>query len=135
MENARRGYAALNAAYESGDFSKVAALGSEIWAPDIVLRGGVLAGGEEWHGVDGMLRFFRYQMEAFERMWIEPLEFIDVSDDIFVSVLRIGGRGRYSGLPVDLPMVHVSHLEAGLITRTDTYRSKVEALEAVGLEE
>ena len=85
---ARRGYAALNAAYESGEVNDLLPILDEIWEPDVVLKGtgSVLAGGEEWHGHDGMLRFTASQMEAFQQMSLEPLEFIDAGDQLVVPV-------------------------------------------------
>jgi SnoaL-like domain len=135
VERAQRAYSVVNAAYKSGDFSELSVFAHEWLAEDFVLRGAVLAGGEEWHGVDGLLRFFVNQMEAFERMWIELVEFVDISEDTLVAVLRLAGRARYSGLTIDLPMVHVSTIDSGRLKRIDTYRSKAEALEAVGLHE
>jgi SnoaL-like domain len=96
VELARRGYAALNDAYSSGDVNDLWPTAEELWDPEIVLRtpGGVLGGGEVWHGRDGMLRFVANQMEAFRRMWIEPQESIDAGDRLVVPV-RFGGQARY----------------------------------------
>jgi ketosteroid isomerase-like protein len=131
---ARRGYAALNAAYESGEVNDLLPILDEIWEPDVVLKGtgSVLAGGEEWHGHEGMLRFTASQMEAFQQMSLEPLEFIDAGDQLVVPV-RFGGRARYTGIEVEFRATHVFTIHDGKVTRMDIYESKAEALEAVGL--
>jgi len=133
---ARRGYAALNAAYESGEVNDLLPILDEIWEPDVVLKGtgSVLAGGEEWHGHDGMLRFTASQMEAFQKMSLEPLEFIDAGDQLVVPV-RFGGRARHTGIEVEFRATHVFTFHDGKATRMDIYESKAEALEAVGLSE
>jgi len=133
---ARRGYAALNAAYESGEVNDLLPILDEIWEPDVVLKGtgSVLAGGEEWHGHEGMLRFTASQMEAFQQMSLEPLEFIDAGDQLVVPV-RFGGRARNTGIEVEFRATHVFTIHDGKVTRMDIYESKAEALEAVGLRE
>jgi len=136
VEALQRGYAALNAAYESGDVNDLRPLAAEMWDPDIVLTtpGTVLAGGEEWHGHDGMLRFTAAQMEAFEQMRIETLEFIDAGARLVVPV-KFGGRARHTGIEMEFHAVHVFTFLDGRATRMDVYQSKDEALEAVGLRE
>ena len=134
VELAKRGYAALNAAYESGEVEDLLPLLDEQWDPDIVLRGtgSVLSGGEEWHGHEGVLRFTASQMEAFQQMWLETLEFIDAGDQLVVPV-RFGGRARHTGIEVEFHATHVLTIHDGKVARMDIYASKAEALAAVGL--
>jgi hypothetical protein len=78
VERARRAYAALNDAYRSGDVNDLLPIAEEMWDPAIVLRtADTFVESGEWHGYEGLLRFTSDQMQAFERMWIEPGEFID----------------------------------------------------------
>ena len=133
VENARRGYAAINDAYRSGDVNDFLPIAEEMWDPDIVLTlpGGVLGGGETWRGYDGMLRFIGHQMEAFREMWIEPEEFIDAGDKLVVPV-RFGGQARHTGIELEFTFVHVWTMSDGKAIRMEVFETKREALEAVG---
>ena len=136
VELARRGYAALNAAYKRGEVNDLLPFAEELWDPDIVLRGTgtVLSGGEEWHGHGGVLRFTASQMEAFQQMSLEPLEFIDAGDQLVVPV-QFGGRAGHTGIEIEFRATHVFTIHDGKVTRMDIYESKAAALEAVGLRE
>ena len=84
VELARRGYAALNDAYRTGDFS--AAI-EEFCDPEIVLTpSGILPESSEMHGHEGLLRFAALQTEAFEEFWVQPQEMIDAGDRVVVPV-------------------------------------------------
>src|SRR5438105_14448273 len=97
VELARRGYAALNDAYKTGEFQ--AAI-EEFCDPEIVLRpSGILPESSEMHGHEGLLRFAALQTEAFEEFWVEPLEIIDAGERVVVPA-RFGGRAQHSRLEV-----------------------------------
>jgi ketosteroid isomerase-like protein len=135
VELARRGYAALNEAYRSGDVNDLLPIAEEMWDPDVVLRtSGTFVESGEWHGHEGLLQFTANQMEAFKEMWIEPQEFIDAGD-IVVVALRFGGQARHTGIEVEFSYVHVITIRNGKTLRIDVYESKSKALEAVGLRE
>jgi ketosteroid isomerase-like protein len=131
VELVRRGYAALNAAYKSGDVGDLRPLADE-WDPDMVVttQGGVLAGSGEWQGSAGMLGMVASQMEAFQQMRLEPLEFIEVGDKVVVPI-RFGGRARHTGIELEFPAVNVFTFRDGRVVRMETYDSKAEALGAV----
>ncbi len=135
VENARRGYAALNDAYRSGDVEDLRPLAEELWHPDLVLKlpGGILGGGEEWRGYDGMLRFISHQMEAFREMWVEPQGYSEYDETIVVPV-RFGGQARHTGIEVEFSSVHVWMMSDGRAVRLEAYESEEEALRATGLE-
>ena len=130
VELARRGYAALNEAYQTGEFLSAV---QEFCDPEIVLRpSGILPESSEMRGHEGLLRFAGLQTEAFEEFWVEPQEFIDAGDRVVVPV-RFGGLAQHTGLEVVFDVVHVCTARDGKWTRIDMYVSKAEALEAVGL--
>jgi ketosteroid isomerase-like protein len=131
VELARRGYAALNEAYKTGDF--LPALNA-FCDPQIVLKpSGILPESSEMHGHQGILQFAAVQTQAFDGFWVEPKEYIDAGDRVVVPV-RIGGRASYTGIEVEFGVVHVLTVRDRKWTRVDMYRSKAEALKAVGLE-
>ncbi len=125
---ARRGYAAIDEAIRTGDFSSVV----ELWHPEVVLRpSGLLPEQGERHGHEGIIRFVQAQAEAFEELQVEPEEFIDGGDKVVVPI-RFGGRARHSGLPVEFRVVHVLSISDGRLARLDMFQTLAEALEAAG---
>jgi ketosteroid isomerase-like protein len=137
VENARRGYAAINEAYRSGDTNQLRPLLEELWDPNIVfVAAGVLPDSGTAHGVDGVLKFMENQMQAFEErsVWMEPLEFIDV-DNYLVVPYRFGGRARHTGIEVEFSFVHVFTARGNKTVRVDVHETKAAAFEAVGLSE
>src|SRR3954451_9505565 len=136
VENARRGYAAINEAYRSGDTNRLRPLLEELSDPNFVfVAAGVLPdSGTNAHDVDGVLKFMQNQMQAFEdgSMWMEPLEFIDV-DNYLVVPYRFGGRARHTGIEVEFSFVHVFTARGNKTVRVDVHETKAAALEAVGV--
>jgi ketosteroid isomerase-like protein len=135
VEVVRRGYAALNAAYEKGTVEDLVPFVEEHYGPGFVLMtSGMFPETAEMHGHDGLLRFVVTQMEAFTRMWIEPHELIEVGDKVIVPV-RFGGRARHTGIEVGFSVVHVITLRDGKVVRLAMFQTREEALEAAGLSE
>jgi ketosteroid isomerase-like protein len=137
IENARRGYAALNDAYRSGDVERFRATLEEFWDPEVVfVPAGVLPESRTVHGLEDMLEFTADQMQAFEQgsMWIEPLEYIQAGDRMVVPY-RFGGRARHTGIAVEFSFVHLFTQRRGKTVRVDVYTSKDEAFADVGLSE
>jgi ketosteroid isomerase-like protein len=133
VEFARRGYATLNETLKSGvvDLSAI----EETWTPDCVLRpSGLLPESAEMHGHEGIAQFVTAQMEAFEEMEVEAVEFLDAGDRIVVPI-RFGGKARHTAIEVNFAVVHVMTVPEGNVARLDMFRDKAEALEAEGLRE
>jgi ketosteroid isomerase-like protein len=63
-----------------------------------------------------------------------PEDFMDRGDRIVVTV-RLGGRGRGSGVEVNARFYDVYTLRDGKIVRMDQFTERSEALEAVGRSE
>ena len=129
---ARSAYAALNEAYRSGEFAGSLDAFSH---PDIVLRtSGMFPETGEYRGREGVRSFTTNQAEAFEEMWIEPLEFIEAGERVVVPV-RFGGKTRHTGIPAEFSVVHVLTIHEGKVRGIEMFRTKPEALEAAGLSE
>jgi len=87
-----------------------------------------------YRGLDGVRDYFGEWVFIFEALGSEVEEWIDAGDDV-IAVLRSRGRGKRSGVPVEQRESHVWTLCDGKLRRLRIYRSKNEALKAVGLEE
>ncbi len=59
-------------------------------------------------------------------------EFVDRGDSVVVTV-RLGGRGRGSGIEIDALFYDVYTLRDGKIVRMDQFNDRSQALAAVGL--
>jgi ketosteroid isomerase-like protein len=70
-------------------------------------------------------------LDEFVEFRIEPDELIDAGDYVLAPV-RLRGRGRASGVPFDEREVHVFRLRDGRIIELREYRTKREALAAIG---
>src|SRR5262245_27534590 len=100
----------------------------------------------EWDDVAGLWgdwgtrRGFDDDRHAF-LTWFEAFEHVEFgldgdivqSGDDVVAGLRISGRGRGSGLPVNQRITLIWTVRGGRVTRVRAYRERAEALAAAGL--
>jgi ketosteroid isomerase-like protein len=87
-----------------------------------------------YRGHEGVRRYLGTMEEEFDDLRIEPVELIDAGEQVISSV-RISGRGKTSGAPVELTLISVDSLRDGLIYRVRNYPDMAAALEAAGLRE
>ena len=125
LEALRRGYEAWN----RGDLGKVL----ELVDPDIEWRPGEDAPEPgEATGREGFRRFIESWTESFEELQIEPREVVVAGDHVVVVVVDQRGRGRGSGIELDITTVHVWRIRAGRAVGGYAFRTREEALAAVG---
>ena len=93
--------------------------------PDCVLSAGpeVFVEGT-WSGHDGIFRFMTNQLEAFQGMWIEPLDFVEAGEEWLVVPIRFGGTARHTGMEITLSPVHVFRLADGRATEFQIFRTR-----------
>lgn len=123
----------LRLAYEAFHEGGVEAILDRV-APDLELRDresapdrSTLVGGE------GVMELVRLNMEVFDELELEPVEFIDRGETVVV-VLRMRVRGRASGAAVDSETVHAWEFSEGRAVRMQIYADRRRALDALGLE-
>jgi ketosteroid isomerase-like protein len=86
-----------------------------------------------YRGRAAVSRFWNTFFEVFDRVVVTPEELIDHDDDVMVvDRTRMWGR---DGIEVEARNAHVVTLRDGRVVRWVMYRSRQEALKAVGLEE
>jgi ketosteroid isomerase-like protein len=73
-------------------------------------------------------------LDAFDDYSVESEELLDAGDRV-VAFLHHQGRGKGSGVPIELRDAQVWTIEEGRATRIDLYLDRVKALEAAGLRE
>src|SRR5215207_6735207 len=87
-------------------------------------------------GRDAFERLVRGFVDSFSEVTVEVLELIDAGDHVITSTVLhavLRGRGSASGAGVSDTYVFVFKLRDGLFVEGWEYRTKQEALEAVGL--
>jgi uncharacterized protein len=91
---------------------------------------------EIYHGHEGVARFVEQQREAWEELpAMEAEDLIDAGDQV-VAFLRVHGRGKGSGAPVEARIAQVWTIRDEKATRLVYYGDRTtEALSAVGLAE
>jgi ketosteroid isomerase-like protein len=92
-----------------------------------------LVGGSVLRGHDGLRAFFRERADGFEHAGDACEELIDAGEAV-VSVVRVRGRGRTSGIEVEQRMAAVWTVRDGKVVRVVWFSTRDEALEAVGFQ-
>jgi ketosteroid isomerase-like protein len=87
-----------------------------------------------YDGYEGARKFVRDLYEV----WIEwgvkpPLELRPAGEDSVLAIYALTGRGRSSGVIVEMPVFNVFTVRDGKVAALKSYRDRAAALEAVGL--
>jgi ketosteroid isomerase-like protein len=94
-----------------------------------------LVGERFYHGHDGLRNFYREWHDAWETVESDVEELIDAGERV-VSVETTRGRGRESGVAVELHQCGIWTIRGGKIVRVEWLdATREEALEAAGLAE
>lgn len=87
-----------------------------------------------YRGHAGLAEMLGAFWAEFEGRRFEIEEAIPAGSDVVLGV-RFHGRGKRSGVEIEMPAWHVWHMREGKAVRWRVLRSKREALEAAGIEE
>ena len=122
-----RAIAALN----SGDIATVLGL----CHPDVVYDNtNAVFDAAVYHGHEGLVEFFSLGQEMWESQTYELEELIPVGDDRVMVPQRIVSVGR-DGVETIARNTNVYTLNEGKATKIESFQTKADALEAVGLSE
>ena len=106
-----------------------------LMAPDIEIVSGLLPDQGLLRGHEGARALWASLREVWgDSFRISPEKFIEHEDRVVV-ILRVEGTGKTSGLNVDLPVAHLFTLRDSKVVRLETFPSRSQALEVVGLRE
>src|SRR5437763_1200504 len=129
---------AVFAAWNAGDMEALEAL-SPHFHPEFVYHPRADEPDPSPHvGRDAYERLVLGFVESFSEVTFEVLELIDAGDRVIASTVLhavLHGQGSASGAGVSDTYVFVYKLRDGLVVEGWEYRTKQEALEAVGLSE
>jgi ketosteroid isomerase-like protein len=73
--------------------------------------------------------------DTFDDFRQEPVELVDAGEDKIISVIRVTGRAKLSGVETDLTYAALYTFRDGKIAVGREYFTRAEALEAAGLSE
>jgi uncharacterized protein len=125
IEILRQGYEAL----DSGDLDAVLGM----LDPEIEIRDRPEAPDPGvYRGYEGVLASLGVSTETFEELRFLPEEFVGEGDHVAIAI-RLVGRGRGSGVPVDDRVVHLWKMRDGRAVALQVYSEMSDALEAIGL--
>ena len=117
-----------------GDALTAGEVPEELFAPDCRFENASTAVTDTTYvGYDGLRDWRRDLFEAFAdgaRLQLE--EVVAEGDDYVVAIVSISGFGAVSDAPLKLRWVTVLYFRAGRLTRSASFTSRREALEAVG---
>jgi ketosteroid isomerase-like protein len=88
--------------------------------------------GTPYRGHEGLRRFLADMEDDWSSFRVDPLEFHDRDERVAV-IARVTGRGRGSGVDIEMVGGFVAELRDGRITRLTSHSDPGAALEAVGL--
>ena len=86
---------------------------------------------DEYHGHDGVRRYFDLFMEVVDDLRFEIEKAVDVSDGGVAAIAHVTGRGHGSGLPMEMRVPLAVDVRDGTIARMAGYPSWDEAVAAV----
>ena len=86
-----------------------------------------------YHGVEGVERFLSEWREVWDGLEVDVEDIRAAPDGRVVSLVRQRGKGRGSGLAMEMESAQVATLRDGKVTRIDNYEDRAEALAAAGL--
>jgi ketosteroid isomerase-like protein len=122
----------LRLAYEAFHDGGVEAIVDGV-APDFEIRDresapdrSTLVGGQ------GIMELVRLNMEVFDELHLDPIEFID-SGDIVIVVVRMRVHGRASGISIASEPAHAWQFVGGRAARMEIYANRQRAVDALGL--
>jgi ketosteroid isomerase-like protein len=88
-----------------------------------------------YRGLDGIRRGLTEWLEVWQAWEARVDDIVAAPDGRVVVLTWQRGKGRQSGLPMDMEWAQIITLGGGKITRVDAYDDRSEALKAAGLSE
>ena len=98
--------------------------------PDVIsVRHHPLPDPQTYHGIEGVLQMYADWTASFDEIDLEPLEFGEHGDRVFVHVNQTG-KGKASGAEVGGRFWLVYTVADGRVTRMEAFLTKEQALAA-----
>jgi ketosteroid isomerase-like protein len=88
-----------------------------------------------YHGVEGVERFLSEWLDVWADYELEVEDIRAAPDGRVLSLVRQRGKGRHSGLGMEMELAQIATLRDGKVTRLENYEDRAEALDAIGLDQ
>jgi ketosteroid isomerase-like protein len=88
-----------------------------------------------YRGPDGVRTYFERTGETFKERRVESVDMIEVDDTRVIAVVKAFTSTPHFAGEVEMNWAWLFTIENGLVTRTETFTDKQQALEAAGLRE
>src|SRR5919198_5301944 len=82
----------------------------------------------DYHGIEGLQRFLEEWLDVWDEYEMSLEDVRAAPDGRVVSLFCHRGKGRGSGVPLELAMAQIATLRNGKITRLENYSDRDEAL-------
>jgi ketosteroid isomerase-like protein len=86
-------------------------------------------------GTQELLPFLEQWRDGWADSVGELLELIDARGDRVLGAVRISGRGRQSGVPIEIHFFQLWTIQDGKVSKMEYFRHRADALKAAGLPE
>ncbi len=122
----------LMEALNARDFDAMAAMPLD---PELEFRSILAASeGTSYRGIEGLPQWARDVDTIWENFGIEILELVPAGNDRAVLVMRVTGRARGSGVPLESTIGQVWHWRDGRLWLNDVHSDPRDAFAAAGIE-
>lgn len=88
-----------------------------------------------YYGIEGVERFLSEWLDVWDEYEVGVEDILPAPDGRVVSLIRHRGKGRNSGLPMEMEMAQIATVRDGKVTRVEYYDDRADALDAAGLGE
>ena len=122
---------------EDASLEQIPAWVARFWDPEVVWD---MSHFRDWpepayFGIDGAKRFISEWLEVWDDYEFGVDEMLAAPDGRVISLAWQRGKGRHSGLEMDVEWAQIYTFRNGKVTRIDNYDNREDALEAAGLSE
>ena len=114
-------------AFNRGDQAALLALftdDAEVYSTEALPNAG------RFKGREGYLEWVGAWLDAWDHFIVEPLDYEAIDDRRVVAPVRQRGRGRHSGVEIEMSVVYLFELEAGKVRRFELHVDRPSALAA-----
>ena len=112
-------------AYNRGDLESTLGL----FDPEVVVHDPGRTG-RSYRGREGLMRFWGEWLENWDSYRLEPHEFIEEGEEIFVACEQVG-RGKLSGVEVRQDLFCVYRIREGTVVELRIYADRAPALDSL----
>ena len=119
--------------FSAGDYEGTLELIADdaVWEPS----GRFVGSSETYRGHTDIRRFWADFTEPWDTIRLEPVETVELSDELVLTDTLFRGIGRASAIPTEMHVFQLWNIQERKLTRFRSFANRADALEAAGLSE